>query len=138
MNFKLKPVHVSRLKATVKQFGHAIIHGDGNIYVDETKENADGTIRRISKSNEHATFHTSAPGDHRHEYFARYKKGAQLPNTVEELEKDLVSSKMKEELKQTLPDHEKRLKIISSTEEKEEKANKAPDKKADDEKGKVK
>ena len=113
MDFKLTDIHVKRIPQSVKQFGHVYVHGDGQFYVDRVITQSNGSSHVESKSKQHAEFHTSAPGDHRHEYVRRYDDGDKLPTSVDELTRDLIAAKAKSDLKASMPETAKSLNILT-------------------------
>jgi hypothetical protein len=113
MYFKLTDIHVKRIPQSVKQFGHVYVHGDGQFYVDRVITQSNGFSHIESKSKQHAEFHTSAPGDHRHEYVRRYDDGDKLPTSVDELTRDLIAAKAKSDLKASMPETAKSLNILT-------------------------
>jgi hypothetical protein len=86
---KLHPFNLKHLKAVVKQYGAAWIHGDGNIYHTEKLSN---------DAQQFVNTQFSPPT-----YRVKYILHDELPKTIEELEKALQDSKtmeIKDEKKQ--------------------------------------
>jgi macrodomain Ter protein organizer (MatP/YcbG family) len=79
---KLHPFNLKHLKAVVKQYGAAWIHGDGNIYHTEKLSN---------DAQQFVNTQFSSPT-----YRVKYTLHDTLPTTIEELEKALQDSKTKE------------------------------------------
>lgn len=77
--FKINKALLSQIEDTVEQFGIAIVHGCGNIYIDRVKSN---------DRKEYSDYETTEAT-----YRVTYKRGDKLPKTVEELDKDLHSAK---------------------------------------------
>lgn len=77
------------LPECIEKYGHAILHGDGNVYVDEEgvqKEHQRSYIAKIyaGVGNEVAT------------YRVKFTSESQLPKTLEKLDKMLMDAKAKE------------------------------------------
>jgi beta-phosphoglucomutase-like phosphatase (HAD superfamily) len=117
MEFQLKQVHVNRIKPYVENYGHIYVHGDGQMYIDEVINDPNGSSRKISKSAEHVKFHTSAPGDHRHEYVRKYEKGDKFPTSVKELIQDLYDANAKAAFKSNQPETAKNLHLAPAVDE---------------------
>lgn len=104
MLFKVNDQHLVHLAQAVTQFGAAWIHGDGNIYVDESSSNF-----RKDFSNPELNGNPSAP-----KYRAFFDQVDDIPETVEELEKMFLSNAQKEMREQAKQKDKTNLKVLAA------------------------
>jgi hypothetical protein len=110
--FKTSEANIPQIKATIKAFGQCWFHGCGNIYAD--KEPSDFRQKFTNPNSEEAA------------YRIHFTSISQVPSTLEELNKKLMSSRGEEITKEKLPKLSQEIKTISVEEEVEpEKPTKA-------------
>lgn len=108
----LKQVHIKYLAATIAAFGHAIIHGSGQIFTDDPAMD-----EKHQPSYLHKTL--SNPALRGASYCVRFDKKSKLPKTVEQLEAMLLENKNVEEnnaLKQELTPEQKTIRVSKENE----------------------
>jgi hypothetical protein len=93
---KIKEVHLTDyLPGIITKFGHAILHGDGNIYIDKTFDAKGEPIEpKHQKSYLAKTY--AASGNEVATYTFKFTNVDQIPDTLDKLEKMLLSSKARE------------------------------------------
>ena len=89
--FKLHKLHLEYLKQAIEAYGHAYMHGDGNIYRDKT-----GVEDKFQPSYIAKEF--AAAGNEGASYVIKFTNVSQVPKTIEDLEKMFVEAKTKEKL----------------------------------------
>jgi hypothetical protein len=98
--FNINPMHVKYVRSLLKNKDIVIIHGDGHIFAsnaNETTTYIDDEIGEVVTksnavygSNHHKTFNSGykeSEATARGGYRAIYKKGDQVPDTIEDIEK---------------------------------------------------
>ena len=103
---KLHPFNLKHLKAVVKQYGQAWIHGDGNIYHTEKLSN---------DAQQFVNTPFSAPS-----YRVKFTLHDKLPTSVEELERALQEGKTKEIKDEKKQVEAKKLPIVQIEDDEEE------------------
>src|SRR5574343_110524 len=108
--FNLTQKHIEYLSKIVKIYGSAYIHGDGNIYVDET---ASDFRKSFSNPNMKAS-----------EYRLKFVKGDKLPADIDSLTNMFIASKTNEEIDKGKTKEQISFKSVKLDEPKDEEINK--------------
>jgi hypothetical protein len=88
---KLHPENINQLKGHIINIGPAIIHGDGNIYPAPPKDwTPNSGVMNHSYNN--AVF--SNPKREEAQYFKQYNTVSEVPKNVDDLERELIASKL--------------------------------------------
>lgn len=97
--FKTSQSNIPQIKATIKAYGECWFHGCGNIYAD--KQASDFRQKFTNPNSEEAA------------YRIHFTSVAQVPATVEDLNKKLMSSRNDEMVREKMPKMAQEVKTIS-------------------------
>jgi hypothetical protein len=96
MMHNVKEIHLKDyLPNVIKKFGYAILHADGNIFVDLK---ADAKGRPVDEKHQPSFLHKeyASPQNEAATYSIKFTNVNQIPDTLEDLEKMFLSEKAKE------------------------------------------
>jgi hypothetical protein len=87
---KIQKIHLEEyLPAVIKQFGHAILHGDGNIYVDRPEVEEKHQASYLAKE-------FAAHENEGAKYRVRFTDVSQIPKSLQAMENLFISASAKE------------------------------------------
>jgi hypothetical protein len=100
--FKIQEIHLKDyLPKVIKKYGHAYLHGDGNIYIDKATDQNGNPIQATHQASYIAkTF--SAIENESARYVVKFTSVDQIPGSVDEMEKLFMSTKQRELREATL------------------------------------
>jgi hypothetical protein len=94
--FKVLEIHLKNyLPKTIKKYGHAYLHGDGNIYVDKTTDEQGNPVQLEHQRTQIARTY-AAHGNESATYVLYLTHVNQIPENVEACEKALLAAKAQE------------------------------------------
>lgn len=79
------------LPSAIDQFGHIILHGDGNMYIEEPDVQKEHQRSYIAKT-------YAGVGNEAATYVLRFNSVKELPNDLDELEKMFLNAKAQEKI----------------------------------------